>query len=236
MRRDPGSCSCPASAALVGTAPDGLRLVDLGSHRFYGAEGATSVFEVRGDGLASAPIRTIDTVAGTVPLAPTPLIGRNGLLADLVGAVRDQRVVTLTGSGGAGKTRLAIEVALANADEFDSIRWAELAALGNDTTVVDELAATVGVHHQSAAGRRLAVIDALGHGRQLLVLDNAEHLIEAVAGLVVELAERCADLHILITSREPMGIAAEIVRRIPRSPSHPTTAPRRSPRARQVSS
>jgi len=204
-----------ASAALVGTAPDGLRLVDLGSHRFYGAEGATSVFEVRGDGLASAPIRTIDTVAGTVPLAPTPLIGRNGLLADLVGAVRDQRVVTLTGSGGAGKTRLAIEVALANADEFDSIRWAELAALGNDTTVVDELAATVGVHHQSAAGRRLAVIDALGHGRQLLVLDNAEHLIEAVAGLVVELAERCADLHILITSREPMGIAAEIVRRIP---------------------
>ncbi|MEZ5323167.1 MAG: hypothetical protein R2698_14030 [Microthrixaceae bacterium] len=204
-----------ASAALVGTAPDGLRLVDLGSHRFYGAEGAKTVFEVRGDGLASAPIRTIDTVAGTVPLAPTPLIGRDGLLADLVGAVRDQRVVTFTGSGGAGKTRLAIEVALANADEFDSIRWAELAALGRDTTVVDELAATVGVHHQSAAGRRLAVIDALGHGRQLLVLDNAEHLIEAVAGLVVELAERCADLHVLITSREPMGIAAEIVRRVP---------------------
>ena len=204
-----------AGASLIGTAPDGLRLVDLGNHRFYGAAGATTVYEVRGAGLASAPIRTIETVAATVPLPPTPLIGRSDLLADLVRAVREQRVVTLTGSGGAGKTRLAMEAALASADGFDSIRWAELAALGHDTTIVDELAAMVGVHRQTAVGRHLAVIEALGRGRQLLVLDNAEHLIEAVAGLVTELAERCADLHILVTSREPMGIAAEVVRRIP---------------------
>ncbi len=204
-----------AAASLIGTAPDGVRLLDLGRHRFYGTAGTTAVFEVRGPGLTSGPIRTIETVAKTVPLPPTPLIGRSDLLAVLVEAVRAQRVVTLTGSGGAGKTRLAIEAALATADGFDSIRWAELAALGNDTTLVDELAATVGVHHQSTDGRRLAVIEALGHGRQLLVLDNAEHLIEPVAGLVTELAEQCADLHVLVTSREPMGLAAEIVRRIP---------------------
>jgi len=204
-----------AAASLIGTAPEGLRLVDLGSHRFYGAAGATTVFEVAGAGLASAPIRTIDTVARTVPHPPTPLIGRSELLADLVESVRAERVVTLTGSGGSGKTRLAIEAAFANAGAFDTIQWAELAPLGSAATLVDALAAQVGVHHQSTSGRRLAVIDALGRGRPLLVLDNAEHLIEPVAGLVADLAARCPDLHIVVTSREPMGLAVELVRRIP---------------------
>src|SRR5690606_25040326 len=125
-----------AGAALIGAAPDGVTLLDLGRHRFYRAAGSTTDFEVRCHGLASAPLRAMETGARPVPLAPTPLIGRSDLLSDLVGAVREQRVVTLTGSGGAGKTRLAIEAALASADGFDSIRWAELAALGNDTTLV----------------------------------------------------------------------------------------------------
>lgn len=204
-----------AAASLVTGPPDGMRLVDLGSHRFHRLRGSVAVFEVRGEGLASSPIRTIETVARSVPHPPTPLIGRSGLLAGLVESVRVGRVVTLTGSGGSGKTRLAIEAALANAGSFDTIHWAELAPLGSDATLVDALAAQLGVHHQNTGGRRLAVIDALGHGRQLLVLDNAEHLIEAVASLVAELTERCADLCILVTSREPIGLAAEIVRRIP---------------------
>lgn len=207
-----------AAASLIGGAPDGLSLVDLGSHRFYGAAGSTTVFEVRGPGLASAAIRTIETVARSVPHPPTPLIGRRELLSELVESVRVERVVTLTGSGGSGKTRLAIEAALANAGAFDTIHWVELAPLGSAPTLVDALAAQIGVHHQTTDGRRLAVIDALGRGRPLLVLDNAEHLIEPVAGLVTALAERCPDLHILVTSREPMGLAVEVVRRIPPLP------------------
>ncbi|HMR94418.1 MAG TPA: LuxR C-terminal-related transcriptional regulator [Microthrixaceae bacterium] len=204
-----------AAAALVAAPPDDVGLADLGSHRFHGVPGSLAVFELQGDGLASSPIRTIETVARSVPLPPTPLIGRNALLTDVIESVRVARVVTLTGSGGSGKTRLAIEAALANAGAFDTIHWTELAPLGSDATLLDALAAQVGIHHQSTDGRRLAVIDALGHGRQLLVLDNAEHLIEAVAGMVTDLAERCTDLHILVTSREPMGLAAETVRRIP---------------------
>lgn len=204
-----------AAASLVTGPPGDIRLVDLGSHRFHGVPGSVAVFEVRGEGLTSSPIRTIETVASSVPQPPTPLIGRCDLLTDLVESVRVERVVTLTGSGGSGKTRLAIEATLASAGVFDAIHWAELAPLGSDATLVDALAAQVGVHHQSTDGRRLAVIDALGHGRQLLVLDNAEHLIEAVASLVADLAERCAELRILVTSREPMGLAAETVRRIP---------------------
>lgn len=204
-----------AAASLLGDTPSGTTLFDLGTHRLHGVSVAIAVAEVRGVGLVSAPIRTLDTVARSVPLPATPLVGRKDLLADLVATVRDQPVVTLTGAGGAGKTRLAIESALANASGFDSIRWAELAAIGSEAALVDELATLVGVHHQSTAGRRLAVMDALDQGRQLLVLDNAEHLVDAVAGLVVALTERCFGLHVLITSRESMGLSAEVVRRVP---------------------
>lgn len=203
------------AASMVAEPPDGLVLDDLGRHRFHGVANALTVFEVRGDGLASMAIRTIDTVARSVPIPPTPLVGRSELLADIVAAVRTHRVVTLTGSGGSGKTRLAIESARANAGGFDAIHWAELAPLGSEASLVDELAALSGVHHQSTDGRRLAVIDALRKGSYLLVLDNSEHLIEPVARLVTDLTERCPDLHMLVTSRESLGVGAEVVRRIP---------------------
>lgn len=207
-----------AAASIAEHLPEGVTLEDLGNHRFHGVPTAMTVFEARGAGLVSSSIRTIDTVGSSIPIPPTPLIGRHDVLGDVVSAIRGERVVTLTGSGGSGKTRLAIEAAAASIGLFDSIHWAELAPLGSDDTLVDELVALVGIEHQGSAGRRGALMDALGHGRRLLVLDNAEHVIDAVAGLVTEAAARCPALHLLVTSREPLGIAAEAVRRIPPLP------------------
>ncbi len=204
-----------AAAAMAEQLPEGVSLDDLGRHRFHGVPTVMAVFEARGTGLVSSSIRTIETVGSSIPVPSTPLIGRHELLRHLVSAIRRERVVTLTGSGGSGKTRLAIEAASASVGLFDSIHWAELAPVGSDDTLVDELVALVGVEHQGSAGRFDALMDALGHGRRLLVLDNAEHVIDAAAVLVTEAAARCPTLHLLVTSREPLGIGAEAVRRIP---------------------
>lgn len=203
------------AASLVWELPVGLRLDDLGHHRFQGLTSPIAVFAGRGDGLAFGAIRTIDTVATSMPAAPTPLIGRSELLAELIATVGAERVVTLIGSGGAGKTRLAVDTALANAGRFDVVQWAELAPLGTRSALVDEVAALVGAHHPTSDGRHSVLLDELGRGHQLLVLDNAEHLIDATAAFVAEATERCPTLHVLVTSREALGVEGEAVRRVP---------------------
>jgi len=203
------------AASVVADVPDGIVLQDLGRHRFHGVAAPIRVVEGRGDGLVSAVIRTLDTTAPSVPRPPTPLVGRSELLSDLVAAVVDERVVTLTGSGGSGKSRLAVEVALVGAPRFDAVHWVELAPLGRSEALIDELAAVVGAHHVESEGRREVLLAALRQGARLVVLDNAEHLIDAAAPLIAEAVRRCPELHVLVTSREPLGIAAEAVRRVP---------------------
>lgn len=215
MLGDPHEHGPPTSLSLVDRSLIGLSLDDLGSHRFHGVAAPMRVFEVRGDGLASAGIRTIDTVAASIPVPPTPLVGRVELLAHLTATVREERLVTLTGSGGTGKTRLAVETALASTGRFDAVHWIELAPLGSERAIVDELAGHVSAQHLEDAGRREALLRVLAHGARLLVLDGAEHLIDAIAHLVVDATERCPALHVLVTSREPVGLEAEAVRRVP---------------------
>lgn len=220
MLGDPHEHGLPTSLSLVDLSRvdrslAGLSLDDLGGHRLHGVAAPMRVFEVRGDGLASAGIRTIDTVAASIPVPPTPLVGRVDLLAHLTATVRDERLVTLTGSGGTGKTRLAVETALASTGRFDAVHWIELAPLGSERAIVDELAALVGAQHLDDAGRREALLGVLAQGARLLVLDSAEHIVDATARLVGDATERCPALHVLVTSREPLGLRVEVVRRVP---------------------
>jgi len=234
MLGDPHEHGLPTSLSLVDLSRvdrslAGLSLDDLGGHRLHGVAAPMRVFEVRGDGLASAGIRTIDTVAASIPVPPTPLVGRVDLLAHLTATVRDERLVTLTGSGGTGKTRLAVETALASTGRFDAVHWIELAPLGSERAIVDELAALVGAQHLDDAGRREALLGVLAQGARLLVLDSAEHIVDATARLVGDATERCPALHVLVTSREPLGLRVEVVRRVPPpargSKCHSTTPP-----------
>jgi predicted ATPase/DNA-binding SARP family transcriptional activator len=146
-----------------------------------------------------------------VPLSLTPFIGRANEVDALVGLVGTTRLVTLTGAGGSGKTRLAAEVARhARAQFAGGAAWVELAPLSDPELVPTYLLAALAI--EPGARRPMdAVLDSLRELRLLLVLDNCEHLVDAAAVLVESVLRGCPGLHILATSRESLGVAGERV-------------------------
>ena len=138
------------------------------------------------------------------------LIGREQILSDVVDLVRSHRLVTLTGVGGVGKTRLSVEVGSSLADEHpDGVWLVELAPLTEPTAVPDAIATTLGVTHQPGTSVVQSLVDALSGRHALLVLDNCEHLVESVAETVRELMVRTATLRVLATSREALDVPGE---------------------------
>ena len=203
------------AAELVRDLPDGIELGVPRVHRLYGLPGTVSICSALGEDLSSSDLRSLDTVAPNLPNPTSPLVGRAELCRELRHVLDVERVVTLTGSGGTGKSRLALEVALAASGRFERVHWADLAPLASPGAVVDDLAAATGATHPSRDGRLELVISTLAVGRTLVVFDNAEHLIDGIASLVADLVSRCPRLTVLTTSREPLGISNEVVRRVP---------------------
>ncbi|MFD0902914.1 BTAD domain-containing putative transcriptional regulator [Actinomadura sediminis] len=173
-------------------------------------------------GLDAPPVRAAARTAprSNLPVPPTELIGRDGAVADVRARLGTDRLVTLTGPGGVGKTRLAVEVAAGLSGSFaDGVWLVELAAV--DRATVPDLAAVVtavlDVHDvpggPDAPLDRLAA--ALGGRRLLLVLDNCEHVVEEAAGLAGGLLRRVPGLRVLATSREPLGLPGEAVWAVP---------------------
>ncbi len=148
---------------------------------------------------------------------PAPLssfVGRSRETAEITALLGDHRIVTLTGAGGSGKSRLALRVASTAPDRGSTDAWwIDLGVLAVDGDVAEQIATEIGVvpRHDPVAelARRL-------HDRPtLIVLDNAEHVIDATAEVVVALLTRCPDLRALVTSREPLGVPGEVVWRVP---------------------
>jgi predicted ATPase/DNA-binding SARP family transcriptional activator len=147
------------------------------------------------------------------PVSLTRLVGREREIADLEALVASQRLVTLTGVGGAGKTRLASELALRiDWQRADSVAWVELASCTDPLFIVQEVAAAVSLREPANVA---VLVEALRDRELLLVLDNCEHVIEACAELAGTLLLHCPKLHILATSREPLGVAGERVWPVP---------------------
>ncbi|MFE5702786.1 protein kinase [Rhodococcus koreensis] len=154
--------------------------------------------------------------AGDLPLELTSFVGRRRGIADTKEMLSSSRLVTLTGIGGVGKTRLALRVAADVRRSFgDGVCLVELDELRDESLLVDVVAAALGVRDRSSRPVEHAVADFLTSRRLLLVLDNCEHLVEAAAGLVEKLLRACPELHVLATSREPLGIGGEAVLRVP---------------------
>ena len=153
-----------------------------------------------------------------LPRALTPFIGRAELLADLAGRLArpGDRSITLTGSGGVGKTRLALEVAHDVLPAYPHGVWLiDLAPLSDLLLVPQAVAATLEARREPERPVLNVLIDHMRDRRLLLVLDNCEHLIEACAQLADQLLRHCPELHLLATSREALGIQGEVIVRVP---------------------
>jgi predicted ATPase/class 3 adenylate cyclase len=190
----------------------GVDLVNLGPRRLRDVPMSVGVYQVRAAGLRTEfpPLRTLDTTPGNLRPAATSLIGRESEVDEVEAMVMSQRLVTLTGTGGVGKTRLAVEVAMQLADEFpDGVWFFELAAVSEPSTVPDAVAAVLGITQQSGKSMSDSVAAALAGRVRLLVIDNCEHVRDAAADLVEAILAQAATVTILTTSREGLGLADE---------------------------
>src|SRR5271155_106959 len=190
----------------------GVDLLDLGPRRLRDLPTPIGVFQVRAAGLRTEfpPLRALDVSPGNLRAATTSFIGRESEVAELQAAVKAHRLVTLTGVGGVGKTRLALEVAERLHDEFpDGVWFFELAAVTDPAAVPDAVAAVLGITQQPGKSVSESVAAALEGRMRLLVFDNCEHVRDAAADLVEAILTHSDTVKVLATSREGLGVADE---------------------------
>ena len=201
-----------ATRSLVeGLLPDGVTLRDLGDHRLKDLERPEHLYQLVVPGLESdfPPLRSLGSGINNLPAQLTSFIGRTQEMQQLLGLLRSSRLVTLTGPGGTGKTRLSLEVAASCLDEFaGGVFFIPLAAISDAELVIPTLASTLGVRDTPARPLRDALIEHLRDRPTLLVLDNFEQLISA-SPIVGDLLAGAHGLKVLVTSREALRIAGE---------------------------
>jgi len=193
----------------------GVDLMDLGPRRLRDLPNPITVYQLHAPGLRTdfPPLRGVDSNPGNLRPASTRLIGRESEVAEIDAAVRSHRLVTLTGVGGVGKTRLALEVAASLADEFPDGVWVfEMAAVTDPAAVPDAVAAVLGIIQQPGKSVSESVAGALEGRVRLLVLDNCEHVLDAAADLIEAILAQSATVKILATSREGLAVPDEQVR------------------------
>ena len=198
--------------------PAGVSLRDLGTHCLKDLREPEHLFQaVHPDLPRDFPaIKSLDVRPNNLPIQVTSFIGRTGEIAEVKKLLGAARLVTLTGSGGAGKTRLALQVA-ADAVESrpDGVWLAELAPVADPTLVPKTVASALNVPEQPDRDMTETLVDALRPKAALLVLDNCEHLLAACRDLTAALLRKCPEVRILATSREGLGVPGETLWRVP---------------------
>ena len=156
-----------------------------------------------------------DAARPELPVHLTQFIGRDRELRDLAALLPTARLLTLTGAGGSGKTRLAGETALRASGAFTRVAWADLVSLSDPELLAQQVAASLHAAERTDALPRDVIIHAIGTDRVLLVLDNCEHLVDACAELAETLLRACPQLTILATSRQALGVTSETAWLVP---------------------
>ncbi len=200
--------------------PPGVGLRDLGTHRLKDLGRPEEVFQLEIEGLDGEflPLRSLDNpeLRHNLPEMVSSFVGRDDEVAALRQMVDESRLVTLTGTGGVGKTRLALQVAAELLDgSGDGVWLVELASVRDPEAVLAAVASALGIKEQAGRSIHEALLSALANQNVLVVLDNCEHLIGSCAKLAETVVRSCPKVHLLVTSRETLGIDGERVFRVP---------------------
>jgi predicted ATPase/class 3 adenylate cyclase len=210
-----------AADLALGDLPPDAALRDLGAHRLKDLPRPEHIFQLTTPDLPAEfpPLRSLGASPNNLPLQLSSFIGRQRELDELKALLSANRLLTLTGPGGTGKTRLALRLASDELESFADGAWiVELAALSDPTLLTQTVAATLGVQEQQGRPSLDVVMDYLREKTVLLILDNCEHLVESCAQLADDALRAAPGLKVLATSRESLGIAGETAFRVPSLP------------------
>jgi len=210
--------SSAAQEMLRGDAATRAELRDLGVHRLRDIAGAEHIYQVVAPSLPAAfpALVSLETVPNNLARQLTTFVGRRREIAEVQRLLAETRLLTATGPGGSGKTRLCLEAAAGLLEGYPGGVWMlELAPVTDPELAAQVLATTLGVREEAGRTLLATVIDHLRTKRALLVLDNCEHLIDACARLAEALLQACPHVKILASSREPLGLTGEVVFRVP---------------------
>ena len=197
---------------MRGQLPGGMELIDLGEHRLRDLGQPTRIYQLNSDGDREdfPPLRTLDSFPGNLPAQVSSFIGRENDVARVAAALDGSRLVTVTGVGGVGKTRLALQVAAEVLPRYRDGAWlVELAPIRDAAGVGDAVAAVFQLPNPSGQTREELLVEMLALKQLLLILDNCEHLLGAVARLVTRIEKSCPGVTVLTTSREGVVIDGE---------------------------
>ena len=210
--------SAATAALVVDDLGTGVRLVDLGEHQLRDLPAPERLWMALAEGLPAEfpPLRGVTAAPTNLPAQLTTFVGRDQETNAVLDLVRKHRVVTLTGPGGAGKTRLAVHVAAAASADYASVTFVPLAEIREVELVLPTIAQTLGLVEP---GRRPLdrIPEQVAGRRLLLVLDNLEQVVQVAADLA-ELVQRAPDLALLVTSRAPLRIYGEVEFGVPPLP------------------
>jgi predicted ATPase len=207
-----------ATVELVGDAlPEGIELIDVGEHRLRDLGRAEALFQVGHADLPRSfpPLRSLDVCPGNLPLPFTSFVGREEEMTRIAAMLRQARLVTLTGVGGVGKTRLALQVAAELVSEYRDGAWlCELASAADSDALVQVAAAALNVQPHATLPLEQRIREAFQEREAIIVLDNCEHLLQRASSFAGGLVRACPGVRVIATSREPLDVDGERIVRV----------------------
>jgi len=210
--------SLPVEELLRDSIPAGVELRDLGERRLRDLARPERIFQIVVEGLQAEfpPLRSIEVMPNNLPGNLSSFVGRSREMEHVRNMLSTGRLLTLTGTGGTGKTRLALQAGAAVLADFPNGVWfVELATVSDPGRVVDTVAASLDIREDPEVPLNLTLRRALSQKRMLIILDNCEHLHSACADFAADVLRHCPEIKLLATSRHSLGIVGEVAWGVP---------------------